>query len=228
MDMSGDRIIPAPREVVWRALNDPGVLKAAIPGCQELEMTGDHAMRATAVVKVGPVTARFAGKVNLHDIDPPNSYRIEGEGQGGAAGFAKGGAAVRLAEAEGGTKLTYDVQAQIGGKLAQLGGRMIDATAKQMADAFFSRFAAEVERQQSSTGASDKAAPASAEPNPPAVVNVSELLPVRWLAAGLLGLLGGLWLLRRGRARSRRRAAAIQLRASSKRGWRLLRWLQAD
>jgi carbon monoxide dehydrogenase subunit G len=207
MDMSGDRIIPAPRDVVWRALNDPAVLKAAIPGCQELEMTGDQAMRAVAVVKVGPVQARFAGKVNLHDIDAPNAYRIEGEGQGGVAGFAKGGAAVRLSDAEGGTKLTYDVHAQVGGKLAQLGGRMIDATAKQMADAFFSRFAAEIKRQQSDAGVSEKAAPSSAEPAPPAAISVGALLPTPWLmrvAGGLLGLLGGWWLLRRVWTPSRR------------------------
>lgn len=207
MDMSGDRIIPAPRDVVWRALNDPAVLKAVIPGCQELEMTGDQAMRAVAVVKVGPVQARFAGKINLHDVDAPNSYRIEGEGQGGVAGFAKGGAAVRLADAEGGTRLTYDVKAQVGGKLAQLGGRMIDATAKQMADAFFSRFAAEIERQQPGAETSEKAAPAGAEPTPPAPIDVGALVPASWLVgvvAGLLGLIGGLWLLRRGRAASRR------------------------
>jgi len=207
MDMSGDRVIPAPRDVVWRALNDPAVLKAAIPGCQELEMTGDNAMRAVAVVKVGPVQARFGGKVNLRDVDAPNAYRIEGEGQGGVAGFAKGGAAVRLADAEGGTKLTYDVHAQVGGKLAQLGGRMIDATAKQMADSFFSRFAAEIERQQSGVGASEKAAPSSAGPTPPATIGVGALLPAPWLtrvAAGLLGLFGVVWLLRRARTPSRR------------------------
>ncbi len=207
MDMSGDRIIPAPRDVVWRALNDPAVLKAAIPGCQELEMTGEHAMRAVAAVKVGPVQTRFAGKVSLHDVDAPNAYRIEGEGQGGAAGFAKGGAAVRLADADGGTRLSYDVKAQVGGKLAQLGGRMVDATAKQMADAFFSRFATEMERRQSSVGASDKAAPSSAEPNPPASIDVGALLPAPWLAGvavGLLGLVGGLWLLRRRRTPSQR------------------------
>ncbi|MBV8705426.1 MAG: carbon monoxide dehydrogenase subunit G [Acetobacteraceae bacterium] len=208
MDMSGDRIIPAPREVVWRALNDPAVLKAAIPGCQELERIADDALRALAVVKVGPVQARFAGKVNLRDIDAPNAYRIEGEGQGGVAGFAKGGAAVRLADAEGGTRLTFDVQAQVGGKLAQLGGRMIDATAKQMADAFFSRFAAEIERQQSGEGLGEKAAPSRAEPTPPASVDIGALLPASWflsVAAVLLGLLGGLWLLRRVRTPSRRR-----------------------
>jgi carbon monoxide dehydrogenase subunit G len=211
MDMSGDRIIPAPRDVVWRALNDPAVLKAAIPGCQELEMTGDQAMRAVAVVKVGPVQARFAGKVGLHDVDAPNAYRIEGEGQGGVAGFAKGGATVRLADAEGGTRLTYDVKAQVGGKLAQLGGRMIDATAKQMADAFFSRFAAEIERQQSGAGVGETAAPSRAEPMPPASIDMGALLPAPWrmrVAVGLLGLLGGVWLLRRVRTPSRRTVPA--------------------
>jgi uncharacterized protein len=163
MDMIGERRIPAPRDIVWAALNNPAVLKAAIPGCNGLEMTSDTTMAATATVKIGPVTARFAGKVTLSDIDPPSGYTITGEGQGGVAGFAHGGAKVRLAEVDANsTILAYDVRAQVGGKLAQLGTRMVDATAKQMADTFFDRFTAEVTRRATSTSASTVEAPPSA------------------------------------------------------------------
>jgi carbon monoxide dehydrogenase subunit G len=144
MDMTGERRIPAPRQTVWNALNDPAVLKSCIPGCESLEKSSDTDMRATAAVKIGPISARFTGKVQLLDLDPPNAYRIEGEGQGGVAGFAKGGAAVRLADEGAGTLLTYEVKAQVGGKIAQLGARLIDASAKQMADAFFNRLVTEI------------------------------------------------------------------------------------
>jgi carbon monoxide dehydrogenase subunit G len=142
MDMSGERRIAAPREKVWSGLVDPVVLKAAIPGCDRLDKLSDTEMEATAAVKIGPIAARFAGKVHLHDLDPPRSYRLEGEGQGGVAGFARGGAAVTLDEDGAGTLLKYDVHAQVGGKIAQLGARLIDATARQYADIFFDRFAA--------------------------------------------------------------------------------------
>ncbi len=142
MDMTGERRIPAPRETVWAALNDPEVLKAAIPGCESLEKTSETEMKATASVKIGPISARFTGKVQLSDIDPPNGYTIGGEGQGGVAGFAKGGAKVRLDPDGEATLLRYEVNAQVGGKIAQLGARLIDATAKSMADQFFNRFTA--------------------------------------------------------------------------------------
>ena len=145
MDMTGERRIPAPRQTVWEALNDPEVLKASIPGCESLEKLADDQMKATAAIKVGPISARFSGKVQLTDINPPNSYRISGEGQGGVAGFAKGGANVALTDEGADTLLSYQVNAQVGGKLAQLGGRLIDATAKQMADAFFDRFSKQVQ-----------------------------------------------------------------------------------
>ena len=144
MDMTGERRIAAPRAQVWAALNDIEVLKSAIPGCDSLVREGDNVLKATASVKIGPISAKFGGKVNLLDLDPPNGYRIEGEGQGGVAGFAKGGAVVRLADDGAGTLLSYTVKAQVGGKIAQLGARLIDATAKQMADAFFDRFGAMV------------------------------------------------------------------------------------
>jgi carbon monoxide dehydrogenase subunit G len=170
MDMTGERRIPAPREKVWAALNDPAVLKACIPGCESLEKVSDTELKATAGVKIGPIAARFGGKVQLLDLDPPNSYRIEGEGQGGVAGFAKGGAVVRLAEDADVTVLSYDVKAQVGGKIAQLGARLIDATAKQMADAFFDRFAAEV--------APTPPAEAGAEGLPGAVAETAKPAPV--------------------------------------------------
>jgi carbon monoxide dehydrogenase subunit G len=142
MDMSGERRIPAPRQKVWEALNDPAILKACIPGCDSLEKVGENDLKATAAMKIGPITAKFAGKVTLSEIDPPNGYTITGEGQGGVAGFAKGGAKVKLTDDGDATLLTYDVKAQVGGKIAQLGARLIDATAKQMSDQFFDRFTA--------------------------------------------------------------------------------------
>jgi uncharacterized protein len=141
MTMTGEIQLAAPREPVWVKLNDPDVLKACIPGCEELEKTDDQGFRAVAKMKVGPVSARFRGKVTLSDLDPPNGYKISGEGEGGVAGFAKGGAKVDLADREGGTLLSYQVDAQIGGKLAQLGQRLINGAAKKMADEFFANFA---------------------------------------------------------------------------------------
>ena len=144
MDMTGERRIPAPRQVVWNALNDPDVLRVSIPGCESLEKQSDTTMRATAAVKIGPISARFTGNVLLADMDPPSGYTISGEGQGGVAGFAKGGAKVNLTEDNGATLLRYEVHAQVGGKIAQLGARLVDASAKQMADQFFDRFSAAV------------------------------------------------------------------------------------
>jgi carbon monoxide dehydrogenase subunit G len=141
MDMTGEFRIPAPRAKVWAALNDPEILKQSIPGCEEIEKRSDTEMAAKVTAKVGPVKARFSGKVTLSDINPPTSYKISGEGTGGAAGFAKGGATVKLADDGEGTRLSYVVEAHVGGKLAQIGSRLIDATARKMADDFFARFA---------------------------------------------------------------------------------------
>jgi carbon monoxide dehydrogenase subunit G len=141
MTMNGEVQLAAPREAVWEKLNDPAVLKV----CEEFERTEDNGFRATAKMKVGPVSARFKGKVLLSDLNPPNGYKISGEGEGGVAGFAKGGATVALAEKDGGTLLSYNVEAQIGGKLAQLGQRLINGTAKKLADEFFANFAKAVQ-----------------------------------------------------------------------------------
>jgi uncharacterized protein len=144
MTMTGEVKLAAPREVVWAKLNDPETLKASIPGCESLDMLSDHEFQAVATNRIGPVKARFKGKVRLSDLDPPNGYRISGEGDGGVAGFAKGGATVSLEPADGGTMLKYSVEAQIGGKLAQLGQRLVNGAAKKLADQFFEKFAAAV------------------------------------------------------------------------------------
>lgn len=140
MKLTGEYSIPASREAVWEALNDPAVLQACIPGCESLDTTGDNEFSAQVTAKVGPVKAKFKGKVTLSDLVPPQSYRITGEGQGGPAGFAKGGATVNLTSDGNGTILAYDVDATVGGKLAQIGQRLIDSTAKKMADDFFGTF----------------------------------------------------------------------------------------
>lgn len=140
MDMSGEYVIAAPRETVWAALNDAEVLKACIPGCDELVKTSDTTMEAKVTQKIGPVKAKFTGAVELVNIDAPNGYTIRGEGKGGVAGFAKGSADVQLSEEAGGTKLVYTAKADVGGKLAQLGGRLINSTAKRLADQFFENF----------------------------------------------------------------------------------------
>lgn len=142
MDVGGEQIIGATRERVWEALNDPAVLKQCIPGCTDLEKTSETVMVAKSTLKIGPIKASFAGKVTLSDIEPLVCYTITGEGQGGAAGFAKGGANVQLKDVEGGTSLTYVAKADVGGKLAQLGGRLIDATARKLTADFFTKFAA--------------------------------------------------------------------------------------
>jgi carbon monoxide dehydrogenase subunit G len=140
MDMTGEERIAASRQTVWAALNDVEVLKQCIPGCESLEKQSDSEMTARVKLQVGPVSARFSGKVTLSEIDPPNGYRIAGEGSGGAAGYAKGSALVRLAEDGDGTLLKYEARADVGGKLAQVGGRLIDATARKLAGEFFSKF----------------------------------------------------------------------------------------
>ncbi len=184
MDMTGERRIAAPRGKVWNALIDPAVLKVSIPGCESLEKQSDTALMATAVVKVGPMTGRFTGNVQLSDLDPPNGYTISGEGQGGVLGFAKGGAKVRLSDDGAGTLLVYEVHAQVGGKMAQLGARLIDASARQMADAFFDRFSAQLAPPV-------PAAAAKVVAPPPSAIGVMALVPREPFGLPLVAWIGG-------------------------------------
>ncbi len=185
MTMTGEATLPAGRSEVWRLLNDPAVLKACIPGCQSLERTGDNGFTAAAKMKIGPVAATFKGKVELSDIVPEVGYTITGEGEGGIAGFAKGAAKVALADAEGGaTLLRYDVEAHVGGKIAQLGSRLIDGVAKNMADKFFTSFAEAAAAQHASThpavaGAAEPVA--TAAPQPAAAPQASPPKKKSWL-----------------------------------------------
>jgi uncharacterized protein len=183
MDMTGEFFIPAPRQKVWEALNDPAILQQCIPGCETIEKLSDTELQAKVVAKVGPVRAHFGGKVTLSDLDPPNGYKISGEGSGGAAGFAKGGAAVRLSDEGQGTRLTYKVDAHVGGKLAQIGSRLIDATARKMAEDFFARFSALL-----AAPAAAPAAAAEAVAAPPPVAARKGLPPIVWVS-GLIVLI---------------------------------------
>jgi uncharacterized protein len=179
MNLSGEHRIEAPREQVWAALNDPDILKQAIPGCQEIEKTSATEFSATVKAKVGPVSAKFSGLVHLSDLDPPNGYTISGEGKGGAAGFAKGGAKVRLEEDGTATILHYEVNAQVGGKLAQIGARLIDGTARKLAGEFFDNFAAAV--------AGPRPATQQEEPSVPEVTETTDSgLPQSIWVAGVI------------------------------------------
>ncbi len=173
MEMTGEYRIAAPRAQVWAALNNPEILKASIPGCEALEMTSETEMTAKVVTKIGPVKATFTGKVKLENINPPEGYTISGEGQGGVAGFAKGGADVKLTEDGAETVLAYTARAQIGGKLAQLGARLIDSTAKMMADQFFAKFSSIVAAE--AAPAADAAVPPETAGEPAeAIASIAE------------------------------------------------------
>lgn len=167
MDMQGHRQLGVTQQQAWEALNDPETLKLCLPGCERFEASGDGQYAVTMAVKVGPVSAKFNGKVTLSDIQPPAGYRLAFEGQGGVAGFGKGASAVTLAPNEAGCELGYTVQAQVGGKIAQLGQRLIDGAAKSMADDFFKRFDAEMARRHGlpagAEAAAHDAAPAAEE-----------------------------------------------------------------
>src|SRR4051812_19150437 len=165
MDMQGSRVLAASREQAWEGLNDPEVLKACIPGCDKVEPAGENQYAIGMGVKVGPVSARFAGKIFLQDVNPPSSYTLRFEGQGGAAGFGKGQAQVRLEPQDPGCELNYTVNAQVGGRIAQVGQRLIDGVAKSMAEDFFKRFDAELQRRHpapAAAGATEASAPAAA------------------------------------------------------------------
>jgi carbon monoxide dehydrogenase subunit G len=193
MEMNGERLIAAPRELVWQALNDPEALKAAIPGCESIEKLSDTDLAAKLAIKIGPMAAKFTAKVKLENLNPPASYTISGEGNGGAMGFAKGGADVALEEiGPSETLLRYSVKAQVGGKMAQLGARLIDSTAKQMADQFFDRFAAALAPKVEAPGAAPAPGPA------PAAISIFSLIPTEFMGMPLFFWIGSgamLWVL---------------------------------
>ena len=169
MELHGNRLIPAPVATTWAALNDPETLKACIAGCESLERTGDDAYTAVVALKIGPVSARFKGNLKMTDIDPPNGYTINFDGQGGVAGFGKGSADVKLiAEGEAATRLAYEARAQVGGKMAQIGSRLIDATAGKITDDFFKAFEAHLQAQLTPADAAGAALPVPARPRKPA------------------------------------------------------------
>jgi carbon monoxide dehydrogenase subunit G len=169
MELTGEQRIPAPRQKVWEALNDPEILGQAIPGCQSIEKHGDDKFSAKVKAKVGPVSATFGGEVTLSELNPPESYTISGEGKGGAAGFAKGGAKVVLTEdGPDATILSYTVTANVGGKLAQIGSRLIDSTAKKLSGEFFEKFSEVVTGP--APAPAEAAAPATAAAEVPAPV----------------------------------------------------------
>jgi hypothetical protein len=183
LELTGERRLPAAREKIWQALNDPATLRASIPGCRALDPVGDAGFKATVAVKVGPISSVFTGEVRLSDLDPPRSYRIEGSGQGGPAGVAKGGATVILTQDGAETVLGYTVKAEVGGKLAQLGARLIDATAKQLAEQFFDNFAAAVIEPAAAPGEE----PVAASPRPPAPLDLLASIPRAPLGYPLIG-----------------------------------------
>jgi uncharacterized protein len=213
MELNGDILVAAPRDKVWAALNDPQVLAHCIPGCESMEATSDTERTARVAVKVGPVRARFTGHLRLQDVRPGEGCTLQFEGSGGAAGMAKGQSSVSLSDEDGGTRLRYTAQASVGGKLGQVGGRMIDAAAKQMADQFFEAFQIELAPGAAVPpveAAAQEAAPATAAPAPLAAAPVAAAVPVAvpriaaapagegvrvlWFALGALSTGFGVWI----------------------------------
>jgi carbon monoxide dehydrogenase subunit G len=176
MELKGERLIPATVEATWAALNDPEVLKSCIAGCESMERTGDDAYQAVVAVKVGPVSARFKGNLKMTNVHPPSGYTINFDGQGGVAGFGKGSADVALSPEGAGTKLSYSAQAQVGGKMAQIGSRLIDAAAAKITDDFFAAFEAKLQAAVPAVAAAPAVEPASA----------ASRRAMAWIAAGVV------------------------------------------
>lgn len=186
MELQGERLLPGPVQTTWDALNDPEVLKACIPGCDTLERSETGGFVATVALKIGPVSAKFKGKVDLTNVNAPNSYTLNFDGQGGVAGFSKGSADVALLAENGGTKLTYNARAQVGGKMAQIGSRLVDATAGKLTEDFFNAFEAQVRAKAG-------AAPAPVEA-PAAAAGGNNIV---WWVVGAALLVGAIWFMAR-------------------------------
>lgn len=189
MEMQGSRRLAVPQQQAWDALNDPEVLKACIPGCDKVEAAGENQYAIGMAVKIGPVAARFNGKIQLTDVLPPNSYTLNFEGQGGPAGFGKGQARVNLAPpTEGaGCELSYSATAQVGGKIAQVGQRLVDGVAKSMAEEFFKRFDAEMERRYPQAYAAEAALP---PPGAPVAAKKGGMPAWAWVLVALVVIAG--------------------------------------
>jgi uncharacterized protein len=188
MEMSGEQLVPASQQETWQALNDPEVLKACVPGCESIDPIAENQYQVLMVARVGPVSAKFKGKLTLSDVKPPDSYAIAFEGQGGPAGFAKGGAQVRLQEQNHQTLLSYDVKASVGGKLAQIGSRLVDAAAKKVADDFFKNFNARFAKPDPHDDHGDDHHPGPIPPDPD-MPDVSKTT-LGFFAAGALVVFG--------------------------------------
>lgn len=199
MNLSGEYRLPLPRAAVWDGLNDPDVLKRCIPGCEELTKNGETEFAAKVALKIGPMSAKFAGKVTLSDIDPPRGYKIAGEGQGGVAGFGKGSAVVTLDEdGPDGTILRYTADSQVGGKMAQLGSRLIDATARKLADDFFGKFAAAMGERVGPVSAETGTPAARPDAIPAAASPISAgLSPTVWIPALIAAVAAIVWFVSR-------------------------------
>jgi carbon monoxide dehydrogenase subunit G len=182
MEMTGEQLIALPQADVWRALNDPEVLKACIPGCEAIDKTSENEYRVAMTAAVGPVKAKFSGKLVLSDLQPPDSYSLAFEGSGGAAGFGKGGAHVSLKPEGAATRLSYTAKASVGGKLAQVGSRLIDGVAKKMADDFFTAFNRKVAGQAPQQ-------PAARNPAEAGGVSPAGLAPLWWVAGAIAAML---------------------------------------
>jgi uncharacterized protein len=182
MEMTGEQLIALPQADVWRALNDPEILKACIPGCEAIDKTSENEYRVAMTAAVGPVKAKFSGKLVLSDLQPPNSYSLSFEGSGGAAGFGKGGAHVSLKPEGSGTRLGYTAKASVGGKLAQVGSRLIDGVAKKMADDFFTAFNKKVAGPQPAAASRSSAAETGA-------VSPAGITPLWWVAGAIVVML---------------------------------------
>jgi uncharacterized protein len=188
MEMQGSRQLAATQQEAWDALNDPEVLRACIPGCDKVERVGDDRFTLAMSVKIGPVAAKFTGKIQLSDVQPPESYTLAFEGQGGPAGFGRGTSKVRLTPNAQGCELSYTVNAQVGGKIAQVGQRLIDGVARSMAEDFFQRFDAEMQKRHPAAAPAPAAAAPAATPGIPAWV---------WVLVAVVAVAVGVWLLRR-------------------------------
>lgn len=193
MELQGERLIPASVETTWAALNDPTILKACIAGCESLERTGDDAFTALVALKVGPVSARFKGNLQMSNVNPPNGYTINFDGQGGVAGFGKGSADVSLAAEGAQTRLKYDARATVGGKMAQVGARLIDAAAGKITEDFFKAFEAQVQ----AANAPAQAAPQPTTPLAPDSAAGGKASTVWWLIGAVVLLAAIYWMMKK-------------------------------